>query len=252
MMIIIVAAGVCVYFTFSGNKKAVQENSYDSKQSLKEDENSVDVDEVKVIKSITSYNEDGIIQLCKEYDSEGNCTKLINYDSEGNSVHFFEWEYDTEGNVIKCTSCEPNGDNRQETEYEYEYDAKGNVVEGTGYSYGYVSEKQEYDDRGNIIKVTYYDIEAEAEGIDSFNGYNEIIYDDSNNEIKSTWYDSEGDIDSYDEYEYNTKGDRTKIIYYTDGKVVSETEFEYEYEYDGEGNIIKKLSNAGWEEYEYY
>ena len=71
---------------------------------------------------------------------------------------------------------------------------------------------------------------------------------------KETAYYSDGSFKRQEEYEYDSAGNRIKIIYFNDFDSIYEW---YEYEYDSAGNKMKGIgynaegSIAGWWEYEY-
>ncbi|MFP4029047.1 MAG: hypothetical protein ACLFWL_14750, partial [Candidatus Brocadiia bacterium] len=166
-----------------------------------------------------------------EYDAYGNRTATI--DPLGNRT---EYEYDAEGNMVKKT--DPLGN---ETTYEYnDRDLRTKVTNPRG-----VVTEMTYDERGNVTEV---EGDAGESGCGSCGGASTPM------EEGTYTYDDMGNLTSFTdvmgrttEYEYDSRGNRTKTIKDPAGEAWTTTR-----EYDALGRVIKETdSRGGVTEYEY-
>ena len=150
----------------------------------------------------TRYNSDGTIDsyTVYEYDSNGNQIKSTYNDSDGNRTRLYE--YNSAGQETKCNT----------------YNANGDLT---------VLSECEYDSRGNLIKRMLY----------TSNTYDEYEYDSDGNMIKQMFHLPDGSVRDWYEYAYDSNRDMIKEICHTE---VGDYIYLYEYEYDSDGNLIKR------------
>ncbi len=223
-----------------------------------------------------------------EYDENGRITKRIEgesyynvyiYDSEGKLLKWEEWrsektdkkdknkepvlvkteyvfyrdefEYDENGNLIKETYYDTEGNVSQITENAY--NSNGKLQSVVIYSGEDIIEKYEleYDDNGNLIKfvvvgtsVTEYVyneasvvVESISKSVETDTPIRKDEYDSAGNIIKTTEYDETGKPTSIKEFVYDSFGKITGDSYY-DGE--GNVEWESKYEYDKNGNLTEK------------
>lgn len=102
------------------------------------------------------YSGDEALFSYTEYSWEGDKnSKTESFTPAGELDVYFEYEFDPEGNRVKGTEYEANGDVLEFRTYEYE---NGNLVEEIVYrANGSVKRKVRYtnDDRGNPVEILY-------------------------------------------------------------------------------------------------
>lgn len=223
------------------------------------------------------------------YDSKGRVTKEEN--SDGSSVSY---EYDASGNVTKETNVTVENDKTKTTVTTYTYDDMGNLLttqsEGDSATYVYdkagrtlrVTQNGEttrtiYDNQGRTIQeIGPEDYDSTKDGLPNANTYSDAnvghryVYNETTGNLDSetnrlgvtTDYEyyptGEKKTETFDiyEYNYNTKGDLTKV--YVDG--VNTLSYNYDedynltsevyangqsirYEYDDNGNLVRQYHN---------
>jgi hypothetical protein len=101
-----------------------------------------------------------------------------------------------------------------------------------------------------VEKITY-----DADG--SISGWNEYEYDSAGNKVKEITYLADGILFNWTEYEYDSRGNLTRENIHAYDTGIEKYIYEHEYEYDSVGNQTKATrykndgSIAGWTEYEY-
>ncbi len=245
----------------SGQASKRSENTYDEKEN-----HSTHVEYIYQVydeaKGGLVYNEEGILDFRDEteYNAAGSRVKTTRYGADEEIFYVMEWEYDSSDRLLAETTTYTQDGTEEKTEYTY--DANGNCT-SIKYSYGWMSE-YEYDANGNQIKATDYDesgagrVQFEAEY--DANG-NEIMrkaynYDFDGNISVSEFtssYDDSGNLlerkntgellgDSWNKYEYDAKGNMTKMTKLDqEGNVLRESS----YEYNDEGVVTKYLTTDG-------
>jgi len=114
--------------------------------------------------------------------------------------------------------------NTQKVITEIGYDANG-ILE-------WYHEYKKYDSKGNLTKVRDYYYYTENWIIEN---YYEYEYDSKGNKTKESFY-SDGVLKSYDVYEYDSNGNQTKRSRYRADGVLDSYDV---YEYDSNGNLTK-------------
>lgn len=169
------------------------------------------------------------------------------------------YNYDENGNMLRSTSCDAEGNVESDTVWEYTYDEDGNMQQVKIYNNGVLTEeefyaageegefykesimmyhedgsktKNAYDVNGNVIYMASYNAEGKTE-YESWSEY-APLEDEEFYETKSTEIYEDGSkiVAEYTEY-----GDLiTRVSYYPDGAV--DFEERYEREYNEEGDML--------------
>lgn len=173
---------------------------------------------------ISSYDKDGDLEMefAYEYDNRGNMTKLsFCYDMEEYTRKGYNtFEYDKDGNKIKESTYDENGEARGYNTYEY-YD-DGSYIKKAYVTGGELSSITKYDKDGNKIKESHY---------------NTVLHCEENGKrTKSLFYNADGEIEQYITYEYDENGNLIKQSRYDADDKLKESKT---YEYDESGNLIK-------------
>ena len=133
--------------------------------------------------------------------------------------------FDKNGNILRSTSYEANGDT---FEYFVDYDENGNRISSKNYENGELSMEEKYTtaSNGKVIPTYYVLYYPNGEKY-------EWIYDSKGNQIplSQTFFNEEG---NKMEYKYNEYGQRIeKKCYSTEGEILSESYNEYSLAEDG-------------------
>ena len=193
----------------------------------------------------TTCWEDGTSSV-NEYDEDGNTLRSTSYDAEGNPDYSYEYEYSPEAGWMREKAYE--GD-RLTSEQEFLMDEEGNQIT---IRYVYYNEDgsfsvSEYDERGKETLEAYYDAEGKLES----EAHYENEYDAEGNLILRRTY--EGDRLT-EEMEFLFGADENgswsmsgkTTTYYEDGsKHVEDNDPEgawaTEITYDADGNVVEEL-----------
>ena len=182
-----------------------------------------------------SYDKDGEIGYYDiyEYDSKGNNTKETTYYRDRSIMSYIIYEYDSKGNKIKETLYDKDGN--VEEMYRNEYDSSGNKIKETGYEDGNISYENEYDSNGIESKTTIYNKDGSIKATYTYT--NEVTYTTINSKklIATQISERQDGAKTKDEYQYDTKGNQTKITAYswdkTTGSYIKQLENTYVYTY---------------------
>lgn len=184
-----------------------------------------------VYKIVKGYSDENNTKLMQEtyLNADDKITKVINYDEAGTKTGVDEYN-DKAQLAIHYEYLEGKATGKYFT---YEYTDSGAILASTTYSkdkkiINKVS--REYDDKGNL---TLY-LETDGEGKQLSKTI--YTYDSNGKEIKTTFYDADG-VTGYVEYEYNDKGQKTRMNEYVDGKLSSYRT----YTYDKDGAVTEKF-----------
>lgn len=157
------------------------------------------------------------------YDEKGNLVETDFYESDGSLNWKIMCTYDDNGNEIERNFYESDGS--LDWKITRVYDDKGNEIESTHYeSDGSLDRKEQYayDKNGNRIELS-----IEQDGL---KGNGKIAYDDKGNPIEWSSNDSEGNSEEGKcTYQYDEKGNWTKMVIYENGVPVNIVEREYTY-----------------------
>jgi Protein of unknown function (DUF2963). len=172
---------------------------------------------------------DGIYEY--EYDSKGNQIKRISLKPDGSINRTYIYEYDTKGNQIKSTTLDAS--NALRATYEATYDGNNNITREIGKdATGTIRERTEYtwNSDGKNVTYTKYDDEEISYTV-------EAIYITISSEKLRTSYIrnnyENGSISDKEkrEYQYDSKGNRTKSTEFNWNKVTNSWVKSYEYTY---------------------
>lgn len=204
--------------------------------------------ELPPIKKMTTYlgEDNPVSREVFYYGMDGKLKKIVSENPQtGEMRGYSEYEYNEYGDVVKRTSCDPDGTVQYTDEYMYDYTedskTKYTVVDGQKDPY---PEKFEYDSEGNLISYT------KSQSSKSLDSKYEWEYDSKNNLVKETCTYTNGTKWTH---EYNADGVIIKDVHYDEnGQIDMEMEHDYEpdnpnarsliedtYEYDSRGNVIK-------------
>jgi len=143
-----------------------------------------------------------------EYDDLGNILSEITTEST-NETYIHTYEYNSNGDLIKYSKTYPDGRVYYRT---YEYDDKGNLIKRTA-----------INSSGNVSNTNVYE------------------YDNSEAPVKNIYTRSDGRVD-ISEYEYDSMGNRSKVVYRFPSGMNSRNIWINEYEYDSMGNMLTNIS----------
>lgn len=162
-----------------------------------------------------TYDSEGVLTLSEEayYSELWDTNKFVRYDN-GNVSYVYEHDCVYEGDILL-------------TESETYYAGDGQITRR-------VEREYEYDNQGNLLR----EISSTYNGEETHTGIEEYIYDEFQNLLSVIIYDENGNIAGpSEEYEYNTKGELIKgIYYYNDGRIAA----VYTYEYYETGELFKE------------
>lgn len=183
------------------------------------------------------------------YDDTGKQIEKNWYDSDGDLESKTKFLYDEKGNLIETDFYESDGS--FDGKIMYTYDEKGNEIERKDYMSGgslYSKVKSIYDDNGNKIKSSQYQSDGSLDVHEKYvydkngnrievswsgqnlNGKMKIAYDDKGNPIEWSNHDSEGNSEEGKyTYQYDKKGNWTKMVIYKNGVYENIIEREYTY-----------------------
>lgn len=169
------------------------------------------------------------------YDEDGNILRITKYDADGNVTSYEIYEYDRDGNKISCTSCDSTGLITYYETYRYEFYPDGTVkTEFISYYPEYPEQEvclffRTYDENGQLVWMN----NSSSASYDA-----EIIVNDASAPapygIKSIDDDGRWSI-----IQFNENGDYLSEAYYMeDGRQTT----TLTYEYDENGNNIRTNS----------
>ena len=181
-----------------------------------------------------------------EYDEEGNRIRCTEYNEDGNVTQWYAYEYDEKGNMTAETFTVEYMDMWETHVYKEDgellvllqgsEDRPGNGADAWTYKWEY-----EYNEHDNVVSKLYETPEGERE----LTTY-EYEYDVAGNVIKETRYladpDDEEDkeLTEWTEYDYDKDNMVTEIITYNSKGEVQHSE-TVEYTYDAEGNMTMTI-----------
>lgn len=193
---------------------------------------------------------------CK-YDSRGKIIERLNYDSNDYAYMKYKYIYDSLGNKIEeryylgdkiqnitQNSYDEQGNKIKETSYnsegniyrrsESKYDKNGNLIEVNTYLSGNkYKDIYKYNEFGNRTEMIYY--------VDGEKHRTELIYDDNGNMIEGICYNPDGSVHhkSVYKYKYDSNGyEKEHISHYNDGRLRENIIDKY----DNQGNLIEITS----------
>lgn len=143
------------------------------------------------------------------YDTDGAVTIVVKYASGESSKKIC----DNAGNTVQYLTYHQDGTIKRE--YSYTYTKQDNQItqQVTESSQGVIISTFAnviiYDEKENIKEIFEYNSEGELYGRYRY------TYDDGNKLIQSATYDRNGVLETLDVYEYDEKGNNTRIIYYS-------------------------------------
>lgn len=177
------------------------------------------------------YDEHGNVETYYSY-VDGNMAESYEY-SDGKEIMRTIYKYNAKGLLVERTGYE-NGIINYSTVYEY--DADYNVIkESRLWGDGQESHlTYKYDDRGNKVSESY------AGGEDTFK------YDENDRLIEQI-HTFHGKEETRETYQYDETGNLVESVFYYDGKAASRT--TYEYHYDKTGNLTEKVIYKDANEY---
>ena len=196
--------------------------------------------------TLKSCEEDGTIANTTvfryDYDEEGNRIRCTKYNEDGNVTQWYAYEYDEKGNMTAETFTVEYMDVWETHIYKEDgellvllqdgEDRPGNGAEAWTYKWEY-----EYNEHDNVVSKLY----ETPEGEQKLTTY-EYEYDAAGNIVKETSYladpDDEEDkeLNEWTEYGYDKNNRMTEnVTYNSKGEVQQSTTVEYTY--DAEGNM---------------
>lgn len=175
-----------------------------------------------------------------EYDENGNILKDTFYDLEGNMDYAYVYTYGEDGNLLEVTVYDKN-DNPTKSKEEYSYDANGIQRNYRKLSNGIVEKEEAYDENGNLQNRIFYN-DGKIENCQEYS------YDSNGNKIseKDYWYTQNGEkyMSSLFEYTYDENSLLAKEEVYDlvvdDSGEYMELKYYTEYAYDIQGNIVEE------------
>ena len=181
-----------------------------------------------------------------EYDEEGNRIRCTEYNEDGNVTQWYAYEYDEKGNMTAETFTVEYMDMWETHVYKEDgellvllqgsEDRPGNGADAWTYKWEY-----EYNEHDNVVSKLYETPEGERE----LTTY-EYEYDAAGNVVKETSYladpDDEEDkeLTEWTEYGYDKDNRVTENITYNSKGEVQHSE-TVEYTYDAEGNMTTTI-----------
>ena len=185
----------------------------------------------------------GVPAYVDEYDLDGNIVKGTNYDSEGNVRDSFEFEYSATGKAISQVRYLPSGEIFDTAKFEY--DASDKLLKGTFYSPdGAVRALYEYEyEDGLLVGDTYT-----GEGPNIRHDYE---YNQNGSLVKESKTVEDPYNYSWIVYSYDATGMLETAITYTDHPNTPDEGIEdedwdktEEYEHDALGNVTKMITTT--------
>ncbi|MBQ9608246.1 MAG: hypothetical protein IJV15_02225 [Lachnospiraceae bacterium] len=202
----------------------------------------------KTIKKLKCYYPDGEHYI-DEYNEDGNEIKYTHYDKNGNIDSFSECEYDENKKLKKISTYNADGSVKQYVIIEYdENEEKYIYYDQSGYLGVY--EIYEYDPDGELILCKHYYGDCDYNYVDPdyddpyyYNSYKTSYEYDSN---KNLVYSSGGSGDWFYKNEYDSNENLTKHTAYAISFDEESNYYSYStFKYDDNGNLI------GWTTIDY-
>lgn len=177
--------------------------------------------------------------------------EVANYEEE-KLTDVTRYEYDEHGNTVSGTQIRYLNDEVETENYTFErkYDGNGNIIEEKAYHDGvfYHHYGYEYDENSNKTKEISYS----QYGVTL--NYYEYKYDEKNNLVEHTTYNKNGNLASTIRYMYDENGNKiTKEVTRTSDSLGGDGYWWESYEYDSKGNLTRIITREdGWNSVEVY
>ncbi len=166
-----------------------------------------------------------------QYDSRGNLISRTSFYEKNTMDYWYEWhyEYDPSDRLIKATLLNEDGSKANWTEYEY--DSQSHLVKETHY-YGHdgkAASTNEYlnDIYGQPLVVVRKTVPAANSWFIPNDSWDEYEYDPRGN-LTRVAYNPGSDVNAWEEATYDDDGKCTKTLYYAQGELTHWTEYKYD------------------------
>lgn len=212
-----------LYQTLSGENEVSEWESYTYDENSNMLENVLyGADGSVQSRFVNTYNEQGNLLTSENYtgdvldsrdesiyDENGNLLTYTTYDADGVIAYLDQNTYDAQGNRIRTeTTYETNGIPSTFVT-EAEFDDKGNLTLSKVYNDGFLTDRYEYQ----------YDAQSRVTAYSMYEGNSTTAYSTS-------------------EFEYDSNGNRSRVISKSEGFLLSDTR----YTYDENQNVLSSVS----------